>query len=827
MDSVQASKGNAVNGLTVAGEEETVQGDDPRIQDLIRDNAALKERLIKLSEATLRISDDLDITGVLHEVINSARFLTGAQYGVLLSYDESGEVESLVASGLTEEEVQQVGRQPVGLGLLGYLNEVHEPVRIADISLHPSSVGFPDNHPPMKTFLGMQVRNRGEHLGNIFLTEKQDRLEFTPEDEETLVLFASQAAHAISNARRFQEVQRAKADLETLFDISPVGIMSFELTEGRIVSYNQEIIRMFGDRSTVESPWEEMLPLVSFRRFDGREIPAAEWPMVRIYQFGETIRAEEIVIQMPDGRPVPVLVNAAPIYSKQGEITQALFALQDMSSLADAERVRAEFLGLVSEELRMPLTTIKGSVAALWGLESISRQAEPQQLLRIIDQQTDLMRGQVNSLVELTQISTGTLLISQEVVEISDLVSNAIAEYRSGRGRAEVDADMPEGIPRVMADRQRIGQVLNNLLVSAARHGSDTSRILVTASLIDIYVAVSVSSAGPGSSIVEESQLESSQQLLEDIMGAQVRDVRKVAGGESLALGMCRGIVEAHGGRLRVENDDQVGAMTITFTLPMVDETTEDKIEESIPAFSQGGEYRRNSERETARILLAIEDPRILALARQTLSGADYTPITCSILKDLDRLYVAEKPHLLLLDLSVIGTGGFEEIQRLSDSYGIPIVVLSVQGEEENIGRAFEMGADDYIVKPFSPTELIARIKSTLRRRAAHLPPTGLVNGYAVANVSVNYDARTLTVSGTQVPLTATEYKLLHELSRNAGRILTQDELLHRVWGPEYTGEPRLLRSYVKSLRQKLGDNARNPSYIFTEHGIGYRMAKP
>ena len=137
--------------------------------------------------------------------------------------------------------------------------------------------------------------------------------------------------------------------------------------------------------------------------------------MTRVYLFGETVRAEEVVVQMPDGRSIPVLINGAPIYSEQGEITAAMFAFQDMTSLADMERVRAEFLGLVSEELRRPLTTIKGSVSALSDLDSVSGQTEPQQLLRIIDQQADLMRGQVNSLVELTQISTGTLLISQEM----------------------------------------------------------------------------------------------------------------------------------------------------------------------------------------------------------------------------------------------------------------------------------------------------------------------------------------------------------------------------------------------------------------------------
>ena len=827
METIRAPEGDPEDGLTVAGGMESTRGPEPQIQDLNREIAALRERLTRLSEATLRISDDPDIAEVLHQIISGARSVTGARYGVLLSYDESGQVESVAASGLTDDEIQQVSNQPAGLGLLGCLNEAREPVRIADIASHPSSAGFPANHPPMKTFLGMQIRSQDHRLGTIFLTDKQGGVEFTSEDEETLVMFASHAARAISNARRFREVQRAKADLEALFDLSPVGIMAFELTEGRIVSYNQEILRMFGDRSIVESPWEEMLPLVSFRRFDGREIPAAEWPMVRIYQFGETIRAEEIIIQMPDGRPVPVLVNAAPIYSEQGEITQALFALQDMSSLADAERVRSEFLGLVSEELRMPLTTIKGSVAALLGLESISGQTEPQQLLRIIDQQTDLMRGQVNGLVELTRISTGTLLITQEAIAVADLLDSAFSEYRSSHGRSAVQVNVPDDLPLVMADRQRIGQVLINLLVSVARHATHTSRIRVTVSLIDIYVAVSVSSGGPGSAMVDESQLETSQQLLERILGPQIGDVRKFAGGESLALGMCKGIVEAHGGRMRVENDNRLGAMTITFTLPTADEAPEDEVEDFIPDVSHHPGAGGAAEREAARLLLAIDDPRAVALARQTLSGAGYALISCSRLDDMGPIIEQEKPHLVLLDLSAYSAGGFQAIRHLSDGYGIPTVVLSGQADDEIIGRAFEMGADDYIVKPFSPTELLARIKSALRRQTAHLAPAEVINGYSVGDVSVNYDARTLTVSGSQVPLTATEYKLLHELSRNAGRILTQDELLHRVWGPEYIGEPQLLRSYIKSLRQKLRDNARSPTYIFTEHGIGYRMAKP
>ena len=794
---------------------------------LRQENASLRDRFSKLCEATLRISEDHDLEGVLRQVIDSARLLTGARYGVLLTFNDSGEIESVAASGLTQDQEQLVCRQPSGLGLLGYLNEVRQPVRIADISRHPGSAGFPGIHPPIKTFLGMQIMNGEELLGNIYLAEKHGGVEFTSEDEETLVMFSSRASREITNARRYQEAQRSRTDLETLFNISPVAIAIFDMKTGKILSYNQEVLRLFGDQETVETSWEENLPRLSFSRFDGREIPPAELPIVRVYQFGETIRAEELIVRMPDGRSIPVLLNGAPIYSEQGDITAAMFAFQDMSSLADTERVRAEFLGLVGEELRMPLTTIKGSVSALSDLDSLSGQTEPQQLLRIIDQQADLMRGQINSLVELTQISTGTLLISQEAVDVSSLLNSAIAEYRSGHGGAAVDAEVPDGIPWVMADRQRIGQVLNNLLVTVARHASETARVKVVASVIDIYVAVSVSSRGPVSTAVDESRLETSRQLLQNVYGSQVRDFRRVAGGENLALGMCKGIVEAHGGRMRVENDAQMGELSITFTLPVADGSLEETDGESLPAAFQDSDITRPFEKGTARVLLAIDDPQALTMVRRVISGAGFDPVAASNPGELGRLLQQEKPDLLIFDRSPYAGGSFRTIQGLPDSVSVPVIVLSAPGDEDGIGRAFDMGADDYIVKPFSPTELIARIKSVLRKRTDNLRTAGISSGYAMGNVSMDYDARTLTVAGSQVALTATEYKLLYELSRNAGRILTQDELLHRVWGSEYVGEPQLLRSYVKSLRQKLGDNARNPSYIFTEHGIGYRMAKP
>ena len=226
-----------------------------------------------MSEASSRVSENLDPGIVLQEVVDNARYLTGARYGALLTYDQSGDIRDFVTSGLSSQEYEAMNTLPQGLGLLGYINEIQEPLRLVDIASHPSSVGFPQNHPPMKTFLGMPIRHRGEHVGNIYLTEKEDGREFTSEDRDVLVMFASQAGVAISNARRYREEQQAKADLEALINISPVGVVVFDAKTGVLVSANEEVSRVFGQVTQVGSPLSEILDMVTLRRVDGSDHP--------------------------------------------------------------------------------------------------------------------------------------------------------------------------------------------------------------------------------------------------------------------------------------------------------------------------------------------------------------------------------------------------------------------------------------------------------------------------------------------------------------------------------------------------------------------------
>lgn len=192
--------------MTVSEEER--QGRREReLTNLRAETERLRKRLVLLSQLGRRIASSLDIETVFQDVIDSACDLTGARYGALGVSDAQGRIQQFVTHGLTEEERERIGHLPEGLGILGWLRDLQEPLRLGDLTKHPRSAGFPEHHPTMKTFLGAPVRHGDETLGNLYLTEKENAEDFTPEDENLLVLFAAQAAMAIRNAQLHRQVQ--------------------------------------------------------------------------------------------------------------------------------------------------------------------------------------------------------------------------------------------------------------------------------------------------------------------------------------------------------------------------------------------------------------------------------------------------------------------------------------------------------------------------------------------------------------------------------------------------------------------------------------------
>ena len=675
-------------------------------------------------------------------------------------------------------------------------------------------MGLPEIGPPLGpvgSFLGAPILLRSVRAGNLYLSDKEGGGEFTQDDEETLVMFASQAAMAMANARRHRDERRARSDLETLINTSPVGVVVFDARTGVPVSLNREARRLVDGLTNPGQTAEQLLDVLTFRRADGREISLEEFPVARALSTGETVRAEEIIIGVPDGRSVAVLLNATPIMSDEGELESFVVTLQDMTAREELDRLRAEFLGMVSQELQAPLASIRGSAATLLEDEPDLDPAETRQFHRIIEQEASRMRGLISELLDVARIETGTLPTAPEPAEVAVLVDEARSRFLSGGGRNNIDIDLPPDLPRVMADRRRIVQVLGNLLSNAAGHSPESSAIRVSAAPEGVHVAVSVSGAGAG---VPAERL---PHLFRKFSRTGGDEWGSGTGGPGLGLAICKGIVETHGGRIRAESDGPGMGARFTFTLPAVEEAA--TLPPRLPVRSG------RAGRQRTRILAVDGDPQTLRYVRDALTEAGYAVVATGDPEEALGLMEQNRPHLALLDLTLPGTDGIELMQAIVDIADVPVIFLSGYGRDDAIARAFEMGANDYIVKPFSPTELGARIQAALRRRAApaRVEPT---EPYVLGDLTIDYAERRVTVAGSPVQLTATEYDLLFELSANAGRVLTHDQLLHRVWGLTISGDARVIRSHLMRLRRKLGEDAASPRYIFAEPRVGYRMAK-
>ena len=790
-----------------------------------RDFEALQERLTRLSEASLRINESLDFDTVLQGVLDSARHLTAARYGVMTLLDDGGGIQNLLSSGLTAAEARQLRRTPDRHEIFESLTGISEPLRVPDLVVHVRSLGFTEFSIPLPvgacSFLAVPMFDRGDLVGHVFMGDKDGAAEFTRADEDTLVMFASQAALVIANAHRHRDEQRARAELETLINTSPVGVVVIDAATGAPVSFNREALRIVEGLRGPDQTTEDLLNVVTCLRADGREVSLQDLSLSEALSAGgvvrssDAVRAEEVVLRVSDGRSVSALLNATAIHSTEEDaVVSFVVTLQDMTPLEEQERLRAEFLAMVSHELRTPLSAVKGSVATLLETADELDPAEMTQFLCIIRDQSDHMRHLIGDLLDVARINTGTLPVVPEPVDVYLLLQEAKNRFVAGGSTNPLDLEAVQDLPLVMADRRRIAQVLSNLMFNAASSSPEGSPIVVTAAKDGPYVAVSVTDEGrgiPAELMPELFRRFSRAHGTDHASGPAASGVE----GSGLGLAICKGIVEAHGGRIWAASDGPGLGARFTFTLPAAEPPS------AAPVMASG--ESRPAARRQVRVLAVDDDPQALRYIRDTLTRAGYAPIATTDPADIPRLMAEERPHLVLLDLVLPDRDGIDVMSDIHKTADVPVVFLSAYGHDETVARAFDMGAADYVVKPFSPTELAARIRAALRRRLEPLEGEPSAP-YQAGELSIDFARRRASMAGEAVELTATEYSVLYELAAHAPRVLTHNALLHRVWGPERMGEAWLVRDVVKRLRRKLGDSAESPDYIFTEPRVGYYM---
>lgn len=185
-----------------------------------------------------------------------------------------------------------------------------------------------------------------------------------------------------------------------------------------------------------------------------------------------------------------------------------------------------------------------------------------------------------------------------------------------------------------------------------------------------------------------------------------------------------------------------------------------------------------------------------------------------------------EEPDLVVLDLKLPDMDGYEVCRRIREHSTVPIIMLTARAEQEQKIRGLKVGADDYITKPFSAEELLARVEAVLRRTEG-ARGTSVSPAFDGGDLHIDFDQHRVTLRGQEVDLSPGEYRLLEQLAANAGRVMFQDELLRRVWGPGYSGATALLQTAIRRLRRKIEDDPTSPHYIVTKRGVGYLFSKP
>ena len=750
------------------------------IADSPRDEMeALWARVQRLCKATLYILGSPDPETVLQGVADSARTLTGASHSVLLLLPELGDELRAVTSGIPPEAGKSAGPGAHGL--------------------------------PVEDFLEVEVRHDETVVGTLVVRGRDGGGEFTPEDRETLSMFAAPAALAISNAFSYGAERRAKDDLQALVDTSPVGVMVFDARTGRLKSLNRESRRIAGKMGATGRTVDEVQSEMTFRRPDGQVMPMEERPLSLAITTGETVRAQEVLIEAPDGQTMTALINTTPIRSEDGEVVSLVATIQDMTPVEELERQRSEFLGTMSQELRVPVSTVKGATAAALRYPASMNIQEMRHFLQIIDTQTDEILSLISDLTDMSRIESGALSIAPEPQDTRWIIDAGKNAFLRKGGRNPVEVLVDKRLPKIEADPERMAQVLSNLLSFGAGNAPEDSLISVAAQPTEGFVEVSVCIPG----------VKLSQERIDNIFRKFTRsgDQTGTGGphGASLGMAICKGIVESHGGRIRAEGDEAGRALTITFTVPRVQE----KGRRGLTTHPQGPGSATG-----AGVLAMSDDPQTLWLLRRILADAAFNTVVSDAPSELDALVTTEKPDLIILDTAYQEGDGFDMARRIAGTHNAPVIFVTSRGSDQEMVKAFESGAADYIAKPFSPVELIARVNLALGRSRNSSGGKGLER-FSLGDLRIDYASQRVTLADQPASLTPMEYKLLVELSINAGRVLTKETLMKRVWGQNYSSEYELLRTFIKNLRGKLSDSAERPRYILTESRVGYWMTSP
>ncbi len=291
-----------------------------------------------MSESAPSVDGGLDSESVLRYVVASARSLTGARYGGIVLMDEDGNERRLISHGFTSEEHALLGNLLEREQLYKYFAGIRGLIRLIDLGVYCRELGLPVDLSRFTSFLAAPIEHGGVRTATLFLSNKADGREFSADDEQVALMMAAQASPIIAAPDRMRVDHDSSMVLQALIDAAPVGVVIFDAQTGATVTLNEETQRLLTAAGGSEATLDGIIPHLTYNHGDGREIPPDDLPVARVLRTGETVRGEEIVVRLPDGESVTALINAAPIFSLEGDMTAVVVAFHDMTRHEQLDR---------------------------------------------------------------------------------------------------------------------------------------------------------------------------------------------------------------------------------------------------------------------------------------------------------------------------------------------------------------------------------------------------------------------------------------------------------------------------------------------------------